>query len=501
MAIIPGFEYDIFISYAHLDNVTLNGGQKGWIEQFYGHLKQLLDRRYGRMDMVKIWWDDKKLDGTKLFDESIKSGIEKAAIMICIDSPGYQKSAYCLQELDLFCKKTQNDPVGLKIGDKSRVVHVLLNNIHFEEWPEAFSGTTGFPFHDSTEKDDFGDPLDPQSKKFQKQMQDFRDALWNLITDFKDSQTVSKAEEDECKDSGQFTIFLGEVADTLRTQRKRTIVELEKEGYQVITGIPPPDTIDAHHGATQEALKKSDLAVHLLDKYPGREIVGAAEFWYPQKQIEISLATDIPQMIWVPAETDFAGIEEENYKIFLDNLERGKGNEKTYEFVRGSQSTLAREIIDMAAQLKARQTEQQTERGRVTVLLDTHFNDQLYALELSKTLIENQIQPFINPQEDDPRKNINLLGNRISQVRKLIFLYGKVSKEWVLERMSAALQLIITNNYPIDDFYIYLAPPHKDANDLVLNQKFLKINVVDSSNEKALDKAVIHQFLTDLKSG
>jgi hypothetical protein len=250
MALIPGFEYDIFISYAHVDNSTLPGGQKGWIEQFYVHLKQLLDRRYGRMDMVKIWWDDKKLDGTKLFDASIRSGIEKAAIMICIDSPGYQKSPYCLQELDLFCKKTKNDPVGIKIGDTSRVVHVLLNNIHYEEWPDAFSGTTGFPFHDATEKDDFGDPLEPQSKKFQKQMQDFRDAIWNLITDFQESQTAPLPGGAEAKDNSRFTIFLGEVADTLRTQRKRTIVELEKEGYNVITGIPPPDEMDAHNRAT-----------------------------------------------------------------------------------------------------------------------------------------------------------------------------------------------------------------------------------------------------------
>ncbi len=500
MALIPGFEYDIFISYAHVDNGTLSAGQKGWIEHFYAHLKQLLDRRYGRMDMIKIWWDDKKLDGTKLFDESIQSGIEKAAIMICIDSPGYQKSQYCLQELDLFYQKTKKEPAGIKVGDQSRIVHVLLNNIDYKEWPTPFSGTTGFPFHDASEKEDFGDPLEPQSKKFQKQMQDFRDALWNLITEFQKNMSGKQPAIEGEQDSGKFTIFLGEVADTLRTQRKRTIAELEKQGYQVLTGIPPPDSLQAHREATAEAVKKADLAVHLLDRYPGREIVGAPEFWYPQQQVEIALESPVPQMIWLPAETELAAIEEESHKRFLGNLERGKSIDKPFEFVRGAKSTLAKEIIDLAAQLRAMQTKQQSEAGNVQVLLDTHFNDQLYALELSKTLIENQIQPFINPQEDDPRKNINLLGNRISQVRKLIFLYGKVSKEWVLERMSAALQLIITHNYPIDDFYIYLAPPHKDADDLVLNQKFLKINVVDSSNEKALDKDVIRQFLTDLKS-
>jgi len=188
------------------------------------------------------------------------------------------------------------------------------------------------------------------------------------------------------------------------------------------------------------------------------------------------------------------------YDRFLQDLETGKTASKGYEFVRGSKSTLAQEIIDHAEQLKVKMMVKKADKGKLSVLLDTHFNDQLYALELSRTLLENQIQPFINPQEDDPRKNINLLGERISQVRKLIFLYGSVSKEWVLERMSAALQLIITNNYPIEDFFIFMAPPHKEAGGIALNQRFLKVNVIDNSNDSVLDKAAIDQFLSSLKT-
>jgi hypothetical protein len=133
------------------------------------------------------------------------------------------------------------------------------------------------------------------------------------------------------------------------------------------------------------------------------------------------------------------------------------------------------------------------------VLLDTHFDDQIYALDLSRTLLKNKIQPFINPQEDDPRKNINILAERIRQVTKLIFFYGLVSKEWVLERMSAALQLIITNNYPIDDFYIYQVPPLKKSNDISLKQRFLKVSVIDNSNNAQIDDISLQQFIKNLK--
>ncbi len=129
MALIPGYEYDIFISYAHVDNAMFPGQTAGWIEQFYTNLNLLLAQRFGRMDMVKIWWDSKKLDGSTDFDDSISSGIEKSAIMICLNSPVYLASAYCKQELDLFYKKASAEKTGLKIADRSRIINVLLNFI------------------------------------------------------------------------------------------------------------------------------------------------------------------------------------------------------------------------------------------------------------------------------------------------------------------------------------------------------------------------------------
>ncbi len=54
------------------------------------------------MGEVKIWWDNKRLDGSKLFDESIKEGIEKSAVIVCLTSPAYLNSDYCCKELELF---------------------------------------------------------------------------------------------------------------------------------------------------------------------------------------------------------------------------------------------------------------------------------------------------------------------------------------------------------------------------------------------------------------
>ena len=502
MAFIPGYTYDIFISYAHVDNIAFPGQGDGWIKQFYENLNLLLARRCGRLGMINFWWDSKKLDGSVVFDNSIEEGIKRSAIMICLNSQGYIASDYCQQEMKTFYKKAQNEKPGLNVGNRSRIINVLLNNIPFEQWPTELAGTSGFHFHDAKENEDLGDPFETLAPKFKERMQDLRDAVWTLLNDFQKVSTEVPAQQKNLVEQKEnsFCIYLGEVADTLRTAKKRLIVELEKKGFSILSGVPPPDEVAVHDEAASKAIQKADLSIHLLDAFAGREIPDAQETWYPQRQVELALNTEKSQMIWMPAETDFATVEEEKYAIFLQGLETGKVSSKSYEFVRGSKATLPQEIIEFALEVQAKQKQKAVPKERISVLLDTHFKDQEFAFDLSKALLRNDIQPYVNPQEDDPRKNISLMGDRLSQVKKLIFLYGGVSKDWVLERMSAALQLIITNNYPIEDFFIFMAPPRKEESDIKLNQRFLKVNVINGSTTESMEKMDLQQFLEAIKT-
>ena len=130
MGYIPGFDYDIFISYSHTDNINI-AQQQGWVEQFYDVLRITLWQLVGT-EKIKIWWDDKRLDGGVIFDDAIADGIKKSAILICLNSPSFLNSVYCKKELDLFYSTAKYDSIGLKVGDdRSRIINVLLNNISF----------------------------------------------------------------------------------------------------------------------------------------------------------------------------------------------------------------------------------------------------------------------------------------------------------------------------------------------------------------------------------
>src|SRR5215216_993083 len=163
MGYVTGFDYDIFISYAHVDNETADKGDPGWVSLFREHLEVQLSKRIGRIGAVKMW-QDPTLEGSQLFDQTIRDGINRSAIFLALTSTGYLASEYCQQELKWFCSKANSEPVGLSVGDRMRVFNLLLNNIPHKQWPQEFGRTSGYPFHDADRDDEFGYPTDPREK-------------------------------------------------------------------------------------------------------------------------------------------------------------------------------------------------------------------------------------------------------------------------------------------------------------------------------------------------
>ena len=114
MGWVSNFEFDIFISYARVDNLTVESDTShGWVAQFQRHLDVALSKKVGRMDTVKIWRDTRELQGNQLFDRTIQDAIRGSAIFLALTSHGYLQSGYCKQELTWFCQKA-SEVVDLK---------------------------------------------------------------------------------------------------------------------------------------------------------------------------------------------------------------------------------------------------------------------------------------------------------------------------------------------------------------------------------------------------
>ena len=67
------------------------------------------------------------------------------------------------------------------------------------------------------------------------------------------------------------------------------------------------------------------------------------------------------------------------------------------EFIKGSRSNLVKEILEYADQVRKDKAVQKAKSERMAVLLDTHLNDQLYAFDLGKKLVENASSFLCHP--------------------------------------------------------------------------------------------------------
>jgi len=492
MALIPGYEYDIFISYVHADNESETESDEGWVNQFYKYLDTKLNKH---SEEIKIWWDSKNLDRSEVFDNSIEDAIAKSAIMICLHSRRYVQSEYCMKELDYFHQKAEKEDAGLVIGNRSRIVNVLLSNIDYTEWPDKLQGTSGFPFHDGG---DYGDPLKVSSDgPFGDQMKELRNALVHIFDDFTERPVKPKNED-------AFTIHLAEANDSLIDRRDGIIAQLTTEGYEVSVGDPSVSEVNVHQKKTEEAIQTAQLAVHLLGEFPGKKINGDPESRYIQKEVEIGLDLSTPQFVWLSSDLDIQSIENEPYRNFLQSLEVGTLSSKSTEFIRSNEAELLNMILDAADRLKRKELVENKQAAPETdglkVLLDTHIDDYLYAFNLKKNLVNNDIKLIFNPEDGDPQENIEILYDNISEAQKYIFLYGnEENNDWVDVRVKNTMKKLVEDDRYNQNIFIYLTPPQKETTDIRVAQSPM-VKIVDNSTKEQIDPVLFDEFLSDLKA-
>jgi len=517
MALIPGFEYDIFISYSHMDN-TIPGGESapvtqqlsenkkvGWVERFNQYLKTYLSVDLGEKNL-EIWWDNERLDGAVAFDDAIAKGIKKTAVMICLNSPCYISSDYCQMELDLFYNKVQSENIELK-DDRKRIINVLLKNIPFEEWPEEFSGRTGFVFYDPKKGGKKGWIFDTDSEEFQTSMINLVGSVSQLIEDFVQLPKITSTGENAAAESSDpFTIYFGDVPESLEDTSDLIISALKKEKYKVIKSNTSFSDPSAFEQSVNDGLANAQLAIHLLDQYPGSKIGDDPCNICRKSEIELAMGTDIPQLIWIPKGMNPEKVKNKDYKTFLNDLAHGKLVSKELEYIdNGIEDNLKKQVFDyiqtlIAEQDIAKKEEKLNGSTSQEIFLDFNISDQSYAVELEKHLIANNLETLNSPSKDTLEKHYEMRSERMKKAKKLIVLFGNASKEWVMERLQTVIGKIAEEQLTITEVYLYMAPEAKETGEIMIVQNACELKVINNSAHGELSEKILEELMRNLKS-
>src|SRR5690242_6854365 len=106
MAYVRRYEFDIFVSYAHVDNTAIDPADHGWVDALVRVLDSDLSMKLGRKEAFSIWRDKQNLRGNHECSGYIPEQVRKSAVFVAIVSPGYVASKHCQQELQAFIDST-----------------------------------------------------------------------------------------------------------------------------------------------------------------------------------------------------------------------------------------------------------------------------------------------------------------------------------------------------------------------------------------------------------
>ena len=111
MTYVPGFEHDVFVSYAHgLPPLAgFRGGLRReliskWTHSLVDDLSSQLDVLLGTKDQKRrvLIWMDPALEGNHPLSESINAKIKQSALFLVVMSQYYLESPWCRDELKWF---------------------------------------------------------------------------------------------------------------------------------------------------------------------------------------------------------------------------------------------------------------------------------------------------------------------------------------------------------------------------------------------------------------
>src|SRR5215471_17660292 len=99
--VVPSYKHDIFISYAHVDNVPFMGIEYGWVSNLFRVLSAALMAKVGSVNITSAWQDVQSA-GNAFVQAEVLHNVAQSAILLVILSPGYLASEWCQKELECF---------------------------------------------------------------------------------------------------------------------------------------------------------------------------------------------------------------------------------------------------------------------------------------------------------------------------------------------------------------------------------------------------------------
>ena len=349
------FKYDIFISYAHLDDRSAFGDEKGWIDLLHERLSVLIAQALGCE--LNIWRDGHNLQGNDELQGAIGAGLTQSLLLIPIISPRYVQSEWCNREMAAF-HAAQPPAQAAAPGFRSRVFKVIKTPLpaHLKNLePEPIRNLIGYQFYSEDESDGhlYEFSPDPKDKAYWTMLNRLVSDITRTLIELKYSLNSQPATELANAAGASATtvavsattvtpapvapngaaaaklVYLAETTSDLAKERELVRDELQQRGHVVLPEQQlPREEVKRTEAAVRADLVRCSLSVHLVGtRYGSTPEDDARSTVRIQEQLaaEHGAATSsFMRLLWMPPGlmTDSMPITDERQKSFVTELQK-----------------------------------------------------------------------------------------------------------------------------------------------------------------------------------
>jgi hypothetical protein len=457
MNVAMKFEDDIFISYAHLDNVPPFEDQPGWVSRFHRSVEIRVAQLLGKKPKI---WRDQKLQGNDIFAQELVDRLAKVATLVCVLSESYVQSSWCNRELDEFWKNATGD-LSAAQANRVRVFKVVKMPVPPERHPPPVKPLLGYDFYKLDPETGTAMELDPSvdpalGKDYWVQVNTLSDQIAKLL------RSLSEGPGPEPPPGDRSTVYLAHTSFDLKDEHDAIRRDLLRHGHRVLPDVALPLNAEELKVLVGKQLTSCQLAVHLIGRNFGVVPEGSNE---SVVSLQNSIAAEycgvgkLRRLIWMPP-----GLEakDERQRELIAAL---KNDERTYrqgDLLETSLEDLKTVIHQQLETLRSADAapprKPPGEVIRLYLICDQRDLEQTRPLE---DYLFNQGLEVILPVFEEDEKRVRLYHEQnLSSCEAFLFYFGAGDESWLRSNLR---DLDKSSGYgrerPLLGSAVYVAPP------------------------------------------
>ena len=498
---------DIFISFSHLDDLSIHDDEPGWITRLHRTLEIRMGQLTGKP--VKVWRDPKNHQRDD-FNPEVGKRLQHARALVPVLSPPFVRSDGCREEVRSFCSGTQ--ALGeFELNGRPRIFKVVktpVDNAQFDpDLRDVFYNLMAFDFF---EQDQGGHLIEFDESFGEDSRRRFLHRVYDLAHEI--SATFEPASGDGDAVSGvasvgkKRTVYLAETTAELTDKRDQVRREFLERGYRVLPEHPLPKESAALLKQVRRAMAESDLALHLLGSQYGR-IPEGSEQSVAEIQCRAEAEGDraIPRIIWAPASDYF---EDARQLAFVRQVEQGEMGYWQVEFLRGSIEQLKRLAIKTFDKQGAivggrglllpsnESLEQVDESEEKVIYVVCEAADEQAVEPLEDYLYEQGFEVKVPPFDGDPAAFAAVHQQQLTLCDAVLVYFGSASAQWAeMKLMDLRKAPGLGRRAQFLAQGVYIAPPTSRRKERFRS----RAAIVMQGSENDFDPAVLDPFIQKIQ--